>query len=342
MTVMLQASRYPERADYLAAHDRLLERLEAIPGVEAAGSIRYLPMHGVGEDTPWELPGASGGENSERRTAEVLQATPGLFRALGVPLLHGRAVSEGDVASAPLALVVNATFARQAFGSEDAVGRQVRIDGLDGSIVGVVGDVHQRRLETAPTPTIYVPLKQIPRRAMTFVLRADGDPLALAAAARQAVHDVDPGQAITEVAPLDAVVSESLARPRFFTLLLSSFAALAILLAAVGIYGVLAFTVRQRTREIGVRMALGADRRDTLRLVVWQGLRPASLGVAVGLLSAVPLTRVMRSLLFGVRPLDPITYGTVVALLFAVAIVACWIPGRRATRLDPTEALRSE
>jgi len=342
LTVTLQASRYPLRADYLGAHYRLLERLRAIPGVETAGSIRYLPMRGVGEATPWELPGLSDVEDSERRTAEVLQVTPDLFRALGVPLLRGRAVSAGDLENTPLALVVNATFAHQAFGSGDAVGRQIRIDGHDASIVGVVGDVHQRRLETAPTPTVYVPLPQVPRRAMTFVLRTDGDPLALVAAARQAVHDADPGQAITELAPVDAVVNESLARPRFFTWLLSSFAALAIVLAAVGIYGVLAFAVRQRTREIGVRMALGADRRDTLRLVVWQGLRPASLGVVLGLFSAVPVTRVMRSLLFGVQPLDPMTYGTVVALLFAVAVAACWIPGRRATRLDPMEALRSE
>jgi predicted permease len=342
LTLTIPTSRYPARADFLGQHDRLLARFRAIPGVEVAGSIRYLPMRGVGETAGWEVPGAPAGQRSERRTAESLQVTPDLFRALGVPLLAGRPVSAEDVDDAPPVIVVSETLARQAFPGQNAVGRIVHVYGETVTIVGVVGDVHQRALETAPTPTIYVPLRQVPRRAMTFVLRTDGNPLTLAAAAERAVHEVDPGQAISEMTPLDAVVGDSIARPRFFTLLLSLFAVLAVALAAVGIYGVLAFAVRQRTRELGIRMALGADRRETLLLVVRQGMRPAGLGLVVGFVAAVGLSHLMRGLLFEIRPLDPITYGVGVVLLSGVALAACWIPGTRAMRVDPMEALRHE
>ena len=349
VSLVIPSSRYLERERYLAAHDQILERLRAIPGVEVVGSIRNLPMRGAGESILWEVVGEPAVPLAQRPSADVLQVTPDLFRALGVPLLRGRTVAATDppagarAVSQSLVLVVNETFARKAFRGADPLGRAIRVDGGDeGTIVGLVGDVHQRALETPPAPTIYVPLQQAPRRAMTFVIRTAGDPLAVAPAAHAAIREVDPRQAITELTSLDAVVHGSIARPRFFTVLLTGFAALAIALAVVGIYAVLAFAVQQRTREIGIRIALGAERRGTLRLVLRQGMTPVLAGVAAGLLAAAGLTRVMTGILFEIRPFDPGTYGVAALAVAGVALLACWIPGHRATRVEPMEALRYE
>jgi predicted permease len=342
LSLIIPSSRYLERERYLAAHDQILERLRAIPGVEAVGSIRNLPMRGAGENVLWQVADEPVRPFAERPIADIIQVTPDLFRALGVPLLRGRSIDETDRTGSPLSVVVNQTLARQAFGGADPVGREIRLYDDVATVVGVVGDIHQRALETPPAATVYVSLHQIPRRAMTFVLRTGGDPLALAGAATAAVRDVDPRQAITEVTSLDAVVHGSVARPRFFTLLLGGFAALAIALAVVGIYAVLAFAVQQRTREIGIRMALGADRLGTLRLVLRQGMTPVLAGVAAGIVAATVLTRVLRGILFEVRPFDPATYGVAALSVAVVTLIACWIPSYRATRVPPLEALRYE
>jgi ABC-type antimicrobial peptide transport system permease subunit len=189
---------------------------------------------------------------------------------------------------------------------------------------------------------VYVAIEQIPRRAMTFVLRTTGDAVALSGPAYQVVRAVDPAQAITELTTFEALADRSIARPRFFATVLSGFALLALTLAAVGIYGVLAFTVRQRTREIGIRTALGADRRRTLRLVISQGMVPVAWGLTAGMLGALVLSRFLGELLFGTAPVDAVTYLAVGAALLAVAVAACWIPGFRATRIHPMEALRNE
>ncbi len=346
VTLVIPSSRYLERERYLAAHDQILERLRAIPGVEAVGSIRNLPMRGAGESVPWEVVGEPAVPLGQRPAADLLQVTPDLFRALGVPLLRGRSVAVTDApagaATVSPSLVVNETFAREAFRGADPLGRVIRMYSAEGTIVGVVGDVHQRGLETPPVPTVYVPLQQVPRRGMSFVIRTAGDPLALSAAVHAAVRAVDPRQAISEMTSLEAVTRGAIARPRFFTVLLTGFAALAMALAVVGIYAVLAFAVRQRTREIGIRMALGADRRGTIRLVLRQGMTPVLAGVAAGLLAAAGLTRVMAGILFEIRPLDPGTYGVVALAVTGVALLACWIPGHRATQVHPMEALRYE
>jgi hypothetical protein len=278
----------------------------------------------------------------------VLQVTSDLFRALGVPLLRGRSVAATDPAagaatvSRPLVCVVNQAFAREAFRGADPLGRMIRLNGDEGTIVGVVGDVHQRGLESVPVPTVYLPLQQAPRRAMTFVIRTAGDPLILSSSALAAVREVDPRQAISEMTSLEAVTEGSIARPRFFTVLLTGFAGLAVALAVVGIYAVLAFVVQERTREIGVRMALGADRLGTLRLILRQGMTPVLAGVLAGLLAAAVLTRVMTGILFEIRPFDPRTYGVSALAVVSIALIACWIPGYRATRVEPLEALRYE
>jgi predicted permease len=347
VTLVIPTSRYLERGRYLAVHDQILDRLRAIPGVQAVGSIRNLPMRGAGESVPWDV-GDQAALPAQRPRADILQVTPDLFRALGVPLLRGRSVAAtdppagADPVSRSLVVVVNQTFAREAFRGADPIGRVIRMYDYQGTVVGVVGDVRQRALETPPVPTIYVPIQQVPRRAMTFVIRAPGDPVRLAPAAQAAIREVDSRQAISEITPLEAVMHGSIARPRFFTALLTGFAGLAIALAMVGIYAVLAFAVQQRTREIGIRMALGADRGGTLRLVLLQGMTPVLAGVAAGLLAAAGLTRVMTGILFEIRPFDPGTYGLVALAVTMVALLACWIPGHRATQVAPVEALRYE
>jgi putative ABC transport system permease protein len=220
--------------------------------------------------------------------------------------------------------------------------RAVRVGDITATVVGVVGDIHQRGLETAPTPTIYVPMQQIPRRAMSFIIRTAGDPLLLSGPVREAVRELDPAQAIQELTTLESVIHESVSRSRFLTILLAGFASLALALASIGVYAVLAFAVRQRTREIGIRMALGADRHRTMRLVLRQGMLPVLLGVALGTAAAWGLTRVLSGLLFEIRPFDPPTYAVVTVTLGLVALGACWIPARRAIRIHPMEALRHE
>ncbi|MDP1572324.1 MAG: ABC transporter permease [Vicinamibacterales bacterium] len=342
VTMTMPSTRYAERAEYLGLHDELLARFRVLPGVSAAGSIRNLPMRGTGEQLRVQVSGRPDVPEAERPVVDMLQVTPDLFRALGVPLIRGRAVSDDDREGGPLSIVVNDTLARSLFAGEDALGQRLGFAGVDATIVGIVGDVHQRALETAPTPTVYVPLQQIPRRAMTFVLRTSGDPMRLAGAVAHAVRETDAGLAISDFVALDAVVSGAVARPRLFTTLLASFAALAVLLSAVGISAVVLFAVRQRTREIGIRMALGAPRGQTVRLMVWHGMAPVLAGMAVGLVAAAGLSRFMSALLFEVTPIDVTTYAVVALLLGAIAFLATYLPARRAAGIDPMVALRQE
>jgi predicted permease len=344
VTLVIPQTRYPTRQEYLGVHDQLLDRLGRLPGVQAIGSIRHFPLRGSGEQTSWELPEWGGVPPARRAQADVIQVTPDLFRALGVPLVRGRSVAGADRPGDPLALVVNQRFVQEAFGDGEPLGRTVLVSGMgaEGVVVGVVGDVRHHDLRSPAAATIYLPIQQIPRRAMTFVLRVMGEPLALAGAVERAIHEVDPGQAISEIVPGEAVIGETVARPAFFTLLLGIFGVLAVMLAAIGVYGVLMFTVRQRTREIGIRMALGADQLRTRRLVVRHGMTPVAFGIGAGLLAAFALTRLMRGMLFEVQPLDLGAFAAATACVILVAVAACWIPAHRATRVDPMEALRWE
>ena len=241
--------------------------------------------------------------------------------------------------------VIDAALARRFWPGESAVGHRLRFGSDEASwltVVGVVGDVKHGGLAAAQDEHIYQPLRQNPQRSLSLVLHTAGDPSALIPAVRAAVHDVEPDQPIYNVRTLEQIVTASVSRPRFNMLLLAVFAGLAVLLAAVGIYGVLADAVVQRTREMGVRMALGARRMDVLRLVVGQGMALTGAGIGCGLVASLFLTRVLRSLLFGVSATDPATFAGVALLLGAVALLACLVPARRATRLDPLVALRHE
>jgi putative ABC transport system permease protein len=270
------------------------------------------------------------------------------FHALGVPLLRGRAFTEADAAGALQVVIINQTMAATLFPGEDPIGRRMQLGDPNPNspwitIVGVVGDVKYTGLERAPEPTMYTPYEQnLWWPTMYLVVRSSVDPAGLAPALRAQVAELDPLLPMARVFTMDELLKRSVAEPRFRTTLLGIFAVMALLLAVLGIYGVLSYTVGQRTQEIGIRMALGAQRRDVLALVLGQGMALAGLGVAIGLASATALCRVLAGLLFGVGPTDPVTFGAVSLVMAAAALLACWVPARRATRVDPIVALRAE
>ena len=329
------------RWDY---YDRVVGQLRAISGVEAVGGIVAPPLGDRNFAHRFEIDGRPVPEE-DRASVNWRAVTPDYFRAMGIPLLSGRGLDSRDRNDAPKVALVNETLARQYFGDGEALGQRVRT-GFDGqgwvTIVGVVGDVHQSSLAEVTRPELYRPFAQWPWFDLTFVLRTSGDPVSLAADARRAVWTIDRDVPISDVTSLEHKVSQSIAQPRFYTALLVSFAIMGLVLGAVGIFGVLSFSVSGRTREIGLRMALGAARSEVLRMILRRGLGLALLGIAFGLLSAYWITGLMSGLLFGVGTRDPTTFGSVALVLIAVSVAASLIPARRATRIDPTEALRYE
>ena len=273
--------------------------------------------------------------------------TSDYFSALHIPLRRGRLIVPTDNETTPRVALVNEEFARRAFQGTDPIGRRITFsDGRDSAswmtIVGIVGNVAQEGVTAKPYAQLYRSLEQWPRGGVFVSLRTDRDPVSLAASARAAMREVDRDLVINDMEPLDARVAGSIARPRLSVWLLTGFSCLALLLAAVGIYGVMAYTVAQRTREIGVRMALGANPGDVKRLVVREGMRPALLGIVVGLLAALAASRLIASLLYGVSALDPVTFVFVPVFLSGVALLATYLPARRATLVPPTVALQSE
>ena len=315
----------------------LEERVAQIPGVRAVGLISLLPLQDSGWHGGFTIAG-----RPEALPTELRYVTPGYFRAMGIPLRRGREFSPRDGPGVPRVILVNEALARQYFPNEDPVGR--RTD--RGTIIGVVGDVRQATLGVPAKPEIYYTVAQnfaqIRRLGSTLVVRGQGPPEALAGAIRAAIREVSPGQALFRVATMQRVIEESLAIPRLYTWLLGLFAALGTLLAVAGIYGVIAYLVALRTREFGIRMALGADAGRVLRLVMKRGAVLVALGLALGLGGAATLTRVLQGVLYGIAATDPATFGTMAAVLAAAALGACLAPARRAARVDPAAALRGE
>jgi predicted permease len=267
----------------------------------------------------------------------------GFFSAMGIKLLAGRDLSPNDNPTSPTVMVVNQALARKYFANENAVGKTIAFGPKTTvQIVGVVGDVHQRAVDETPEPRMYLSAYQLFRLRMNIVVRTQGEPALMTKRITDAIHAVDPQQPITSTFTLDDAIGEAVARPRLITVLLALFGAMGLVLGALGIYGVLAYLVNQRTREIGVRLALGAQSRDVVRMVVGRGVALAGIGVVIGLVCALALTRLMRGVLYDVSPSDPLTFGGVAVALFAVATLASWVPALRATRVDPLVALRSE
>jgi predicted permease len=340
--------------------DDLLDAARALPGVRAAGGSSTLPLTtGLSNGTFAEMPPGQAPprmEDLERlfhgsaRTgnAEFCVAGPGYFEALGIPLLRGRLFDQRDSGLAPHAAVISQALARSQWPDQDPLGRTIEFGNMDGdlrllTVVGVVGDIRDRSLEAPPPPIVFVNYRQRPQGTAEFdvVLRSAADTTALPGAVRAILHRLDPTIPPT-FSSFTGVVAQSLAARRFNMLLVTLFAGTALLLALIGIYGVMSHAVARRTREVGIRMALGAQAGDVLRLILAQEVRTTLAGVAVGVAGAVVLTRFMRSLLFGVSPTDPLTFAAVALLLVAVALVASFVPARRATEVDPLHALRSE
>jgi putative ABC transport system permease protein len=348
LSVSLPRSKYPEENQQAAFFQQLLEKVSALPGVQAAGASHSIPLDGDYvlafkiQGRPPLPPGAGQSTNFYSVSADY-------FKAMGITLLHGRLFTERDAKDSPHVAVINETMAKNLFPDEDPVGKRITFDTGDDNpnpdwyeIVGVVGDVKQYGLDQATPLQTYEPYTQQTYSYMTLVARTTVAPTNLTAAIRNAVLQIDKEQPIANVRTLDQILSTSIAQQRFSMLLLGVFAAVAMLLAAVGIYGVLSYSVTQRTHEVGIRMALGAGRRDVLRLLIGHGMLLTLIGVAAGLAAAFALTRLMSTLLFGVSPTDPATFGLIALLLVTVALLACWIPARRATKVDPMVALRNE
>lgn len=313
------------------------ERVAQIPGVRAAGMISLLPLQDAGWSAGFTITGSP-----EVHETELRYVTPGYFRAMGVPLRRGREFSPHDDSAAPRSILINEALARLYFPDEDPVGRKTD----RGTVIGVVGDVHQSALSVSAKPEIYFAVAQnfaqIRRLGSTLVVRGNTPPQTLVGAIRAAIREVSPGQALFRVATMQGVIEESLANPRLYAWLVGLFAGMGTLLAVAGIYGVIAYLVTLRTREFGIRMALGADTGRMLRLVMSRGALLTALGLAIGIAGAVALTRVLRGLLYGVAATDSVTFGAVAAVLAAIALGACLAPARRAARVDPSVALRCE
>lgn len=345
-TLFLPERKYPEPARQSMFFAELLERLRQLPLVISTAAVTTLPLNPVGID--YDLPFTVEGEALPAPGAaprlDFRLASSDYFRTLGVPLLRGRDFTQHDRAGNPRVVIINQTLAQRFFGSRNPVGRRVRIGGGVGSseIVGVVADVRHDGLDTSPAPEMYVPFRQYPHSGMTLILRSRGNPLLLVSAVKRAVSALDPTLAISQVASMRELLSDSISGERFNLVLLGGLAALALALASLGIYGVLAYLVSLRTREIGLHLALGARPRQVLRSVLRQGLGLTAIGIGAGLAGALALTQVLAGLLYEVEPNDPATFGGIALLLFAVALLACAIPARRASRIDPMVALRSE
>ncbi|HET9767315.1 MAG TPA: ABC transporter permease, partial [Thermoanaerobaculia bacterium] len=331
----------PGGAEELASRrDAVLARLRALPGVEAVGGSKTLPLHGQGEPYGFALPANPAQEITPSGGGFIV--TPGYFRALGVPVLRGREYGPEDRRDGPLTLVVNAALAKQLWGTTDAVGKTVLWRDRPLTIVGVVGDVRTAGLGQPAPPAIYVGTHLAARSSLKLFVRTASDPAAMADAVRAAIHEVEPDLPVTDMAPLDRVVSGTLVQPRLFATLLGLFSGMALVLTLVGLYGVISFAVAQRTREIAVRMALGAPRRQVLGMVLRRVAGLSGAGLVLGLAAAVVLARVLAGRLFGVSAHDPATFASVAALLALAALAAGYVPARRAARVAPASSLRGD
>ncbi|HEX8140373.1 MAG TPA: ABC transporter permease [Pyrinomonadaceae bacterium] len=346
MRVTLPRVKYTERAQRAAAFAEMEKRLSATPGIEAAGFALEAPLAGDQQGTEILIEGEPKPAEGEEHHAGFTFVTPGFFRAMGIPLLRGRAFTERDTADSPPVVVVNEALARRYFPGTDPVGKRLIVgfnNEVAREVVGVVGAVRQDALSEEARPAVYTPVQQVPwSRTMTLMVRSSLQPSAALAAAREQLRAVERDAPIYDVKTMNEIVAESVARPKFSALLVSIFACVALILASIGLYGVVSYSVAQRTREIGIRMALGAQRGDVLKMVLGGGLKLILTGLLIGVAASFALTRLMRSLLFDVTTTDPLTYLGVSALLAIAALLACYLPARRATKVDPMEALRYE
>jgi putative ABC transport system permease protein len=349
--VPLSPKAYAQSAQRMEFFDRLLERARNLPGVQSAGGAPVLPVTGSGSAIHFNIQGRPPKTPKDYIIIGYRPVTPGYLETLHVRLLEGRLIQESDTERSPYVVVVNESMAKEYFQGQSALGKHIQVGALPDNqvpwmeIVGVVGNMKQS-LASEATAEAYLPYRQadalIPIFTMSLVMRTARDPHTEVSALRSVVHDLNPNQPLVKVRTMEENIAASVSDPHFRTVLLGIFAASALLLSLIGLYGLIAYSVAQRTSEIGIRVALGAQRSDVLKMIVWQGLRLVMIGVAAGLAGALALSHVLTRFLYGVTPDDPATFVSVAAILTFVALVACWIPARRAMNVDPIVALRYE
>ncbi len=345
MKVTIPTSKYDSADRQRAFFDTLFQRIDALPGVQASGGNSYLPLNGMGAATAFDIVGQPKRPAGEENIADVRVVTHEYFKAMRIPLLRGRTFDARDTGPNGRRVIINESLALRHFPNEDPIGKRIVIwwnDQAEDEIIGVVADVRDSALEAEPRPMTYWPPARFAYPFMTVAIRTAGDAKAIVPAATAALHQIDSDVAAADIRTMSEVVDVSVAQRRLTMLLLAVFAGMALLLAAVGIYGVISYAVTQRTQEIGIRMALGAQRGQVLSMVVRQALVLAAAGILIGAAVAMLMTGLMRNLLFGIRPSDPITFAAVAAVLGVVAAAAASVPGFRATRVDPVIALRTE
>jgi putative ABC transport system permease protein len=343
-SVALPNGRYPERAQRAAFYSEAARRLAATPGVRAVGFTNIAPFSGGSTAISFAVVGRQPASADEFLSANWRSVTPGYFAATGVPLKKGRLIAETDGEPAPRVVVITETMARRIWPGVDPLGQQVTVGGSPApwTVVGIVGDIRDQLLQEEPEPMMYLSFQQVPWSSMWVLVRGPGDPMALAPVVRREIRAIDPLLPVANEQPLSRLVSQIAAQPRFTALIFGLFASAALVLAVVGVYGIVAYGVTQRTREIGVRLALGATPSGIVRGVVRHGVGLAGFGIAIGLWAAYALSRFMQGILYDVAPTDAVTYVAVAALLVGCAAAASTLPARWAARLDPVRALRDE
>jgi putative ABC transport system permease protein len=344
LRLSLVGEKYPNGVKQAAFYEQLVQQVQALPGVESAALAYPFPFAPPIQNKPFSIPGRPV-DLAQELSAQYNVVSPEYFHTLGIRFTQGRGFTERDREDSPFVAVVNETLARRLWPDENPIGKKISV-GLgrasEREVVGVIADIKQRQLDSEPRLQINVPYRQQPMRGMYFAVRGKVPAATLLPAVRQRLATLDRDLPLADVALLSDRVGGSIAQHRFTMALLAGFAATALLLAVVGLYGVISYTVAQRSREFGIRMALGARLADVLRLVVGQGMKLVIVGLVGGVLVSLGLTRVISGLLFGVQPTDPLTFVTVALLLAAVGALACYLPARRATKVDPVVALRAE
>jgi predicted permease len=355
MSVSLPTTKYPWDQQAITFADRLLEQVQAMPNVEHAAIAFGRPLSESAIRVTFDRDDRPPSTPEHRTIADIRTVTPGFFSTLGIPLVAGRGLQKSDLPNAPQVAVVSQSFARQYFPNENPIGKRITVGwgrqrsenkadtvSAGGEIVGIVGDVKALGPSEAPPPIVYLPFTQAPITDVSLLVRSSGSASTVINGARAAIREVDADLPIFDVKTMADALSESVAQPRFYAILLGSFAVIALIIAALGIYGVISYAVSQRTRELGIRIALGAQHDRVVRLVIGQGLTLTLLGIVIGVVGAYALTRLLASLLFGVAAADPLTFTAVALVFVAVACVASYLPARRAAAVDPIIAMRAE
>ena len=345
--VSLPKMQYPDDASIVRFNNEAQRRIAALPGVQSAGFSTILPLAGTNSDSSFAIEGRPSDNNNPSPDEERREVSPDYFRALGTPLIRGRFFTDADNADAPLVIIVNQTFAKKFWPNKDALGKRIVMGSMSDdpkwiTIVGIVGDMRHFGLDVDPKPEMYVPFAQSAYFTTIYVVRSNQDPRTLLPAIQREIQAIDPALPLANVRTFESVIGDSVAPRRLSVVLLGVFAGIAVLLASVGIYGVMSFIVVQRTQEIGVRMALGAQRSDVLKLILGRSLKLISAGAAIGLIVALLSAGTLRALLYNVSAFDTPTFVLVTILLAAVALAASYLPAMRATRADPMTALHAE